>query len=290
MADKKDIAISKTLKISRAQQYMILSVLGATLFLGSAIFLTSNFIRQISFNTKVIMEEEKSMVDYTNVIKDTGVCTAPSGSVYSDDELKKCEPDSIEVEQVKGSLRYKILRELAANRALNSVPKEDDSNCKNSEGQNLTYEELTEAYNKARGSEELKAASQKIRSCSALRVIPDALPAYKNEEALLASLNKLFKVSNWEPETIQPTGMSSTSSLENAVNLNTISVSLMLETDSATTMNVLHNIEKSIREFNIYKATIEWSGDMSLQLMANATAYYMDESTITESNKTITEN
>ena len=277
MADKKDIAISKTLKISRAQQYMILSVLGATLFLGSAIFLTSNFIRQISFNTKVIMEEEKSMVDYTNVIKDTGVCTAPSGSVYSDDELKKCEPDSIEVEQVKGSLRYKILRELAANRALNSVPKEDDSNCKNSEGQNLTYEELTEA-------------SQKIRSCSALRVIPDALPAYKNEEALLASLNKLFKVSNWEPETIQPTGMSSTSSLENAVNLNTISVSLMLETDSATTMNVLHNIEKSIREFNIYKATIEWSGDMSLQLMANATAYYMDESTITESNKTITEN
>ena len=54
----KEVAISKRLKITQAQQYMLLSVLVASLFLGTAIALVSNFIRQISFNTKVIMAEE----------------------------------------------------------------------------------------------------------------------------------------------------------------------------------------------------------------------------------------
>ena len=40
-------------------------------------------------------------------------------------------------------------------------------------------------------------------------------------------------------------------------------------------------------EFDIQNATIKWSGDDQLSLRANATAYYTDESSISETTKTI---
>lgn len=284
----KEIAISKRLKISEAQKYMLLSVLGASAFLGIAISLISHFINQISYNTKVIMAEEETITDYSNYIKNTGVCKAPKGTIYSEDEIKKCDPTSIEISEIPNTLRANILENLASNKALSSVPKEDNGECLNpSTGKSYTYKELSQIYNKAKGSEELQAASQLIKSCSALRVIPDALPAFKNEEALLASLNKLFIISGWEPESISPTGTSSTS--EDIDGLNTISVNLSVEANSGTATTVLTNIERSIREFNIETATIEWGGNDSLMLRANATAYYMDESHLGESTKTIKE-
>ncbi|MBR3137868.1 hypothetical protein IKG41_00780 [Candidatus Saccharibacteria bacterium] len=281
----KEVAVGKRAKISEAQQYMILSVLVASIILGVALSLTFHFIQQISFNAKVIMAEDEAIVAYSNVIKNTGICKSPSGNVYSGEELAKCDPESIEVSEIPGTLRANILTNLAANEALNSVQKETDSNCNNpSTGKNYTYKELNKIYNSANGAEELQAASQLIRSCSALRIIPDALPAFKNEEALLASLNKLFNISNWQPESISPSGNTAVSEL--APGLNTISLNLSVEADAGTTMNVLNNIERSIRDFNIERATIGWDNG-GLSLRASAAAYYMDESKITETVKTI---
>ena len=282
----KEVAVGKRAKISEAQQYMLLSVLGASLFLGAALSLVSHFIQKISFNIDVIAAQEQSIKSYSDVIKTTGVCIKPNGSVYSDAEIEKCDPDSIETSQIPGTLRANILEDLAANDALNSVQKEGDSSCKNpATDKPYTYKELSKVYQNARGGSELNAASQLIKSCSALRVIPDTLPAFKNEEALLASLNKLFIVSNWQPESLSPSGSTASSSI--AEGLNTISVNLSVETDSSTTTSVLNNIERSIREFDIDRATIEWGGDNSLQLHAQATAYFVDESSIVESEKTI---
>lgn len=284
----KEIAISKRLKISEAQKHMLISVLVASIFLGIAIALISYFIRQISFNTNIIMAEEEAISNYSNVIKNTGACKAPKGSIYSSDELENCNPDSVEVSEVPNTLRSGILEGLASDSALNSVPKEDNSSCINpSTNKNYTYKELSKIYNDANGSEELNAASQLIKSCSALRVIPDALPAYKNEEALLASLNKLFNISGWEPESISPSGNVVEEQLPDG--LNGISVNVSVEASSGTTMTVLRNIDRSIREFNINTATIEWSGSDNLLLQAQATAYYMDKSIITETKKTIRE-
>lgn len=284
----KEALEGKRLKISQAQQNMILAVLGASLFLGSAIALVSNFIRQISFNTKVIMAEEQTIVMYSDTIKNIGICKKPKGSVYSNEELKQCDPDTVKLSDIQGSLRANILGPLAANKDLNSVPKESDTSCKNPDTEkNYTYDELREKYNNAEGTDQLNKASQLIRSCSALRVIPDALPAYKNEEALLASLNKLFKISNWEPESISPAGTTAVSDL--APGLNIIPVTFSVEADSGVTVNVIENIEKSIREFNFQKAKFEWNNNNTLLLKAEANAYYMDESTITETTKTITE-
>ena len=282
----KEVAIGKRAKISEAQQYMLLAVLVASVVLGAAISLIAHFVKQISFNAEVIAAEEESIASYSDIIKTTGICKSPKGSVYSDDELLRCDPDSIEVSEIPGTLRSNILEDLAANEALNSVPKEASSNCINPEtGKNYTYTDLNRIYSNANGSAELTAASQLIKSCSALRVIPDALPAFKNEEALLASLNKLFIDSGWQPESISPSGSSSSSAL--IPGLNAISVSLSVEADTSTTMSVLNNIERSIREFDIEHATIEWGGNNTLALQAQATAYYMDESSITETTQTI---
>lgn len=282
----KEVAIGKRAKISEAQQYMLLAVLGASVVLGAAISLTIHFVQQISFNTKVIMAEDEAIVSYSDVIKNTGICKKPSGNIYTNEELKKCDPDSIETSEIPGTLRANILENLAANEALNSVPKEASSSCINSStGKNYTYAELNKIYNDANGATELTAASQLIKSCSALRIVPDALPAFKNEEALLASLNKLFIESGWQPESLSPSGSSSAS--KTIPGLNTISVNLSVEADTSTTMNVLNNIERSIREFDIERATIEWGGNNTLNLQAQATAYYMNESTVTETTKTL---
>ena len=281
----KEIAIGKRAKISEAQQYMILSVLGAAIILGAAISLTMHFIKKISFNADVISAEDKSIVAYSDAIKSTGVCRAPSGSVYTEDELKKCDPESIETSEISGTLRANILENLAANQALNSVPKEDNDDCTDPiTGKVYTYEEMSTIYNNAKGAE-LSAASQLIKSCSALRVIPDALPAFKNEEALMASLNKIFNISGWEPESLNPnSGETSSDSTEI---LHPLSLNLSIEADSATTTNVLNNVERSIREFDIENATIEWGGDSKLILQAQATAYYIDESSIVETTTTL---
>lgn len=284
----KEIAIGKRAKISEAQQYMLLSILGASIALGVAISLTSHFVRQISFNTKVIMAEEESIANYSNVIKSTGTCKSPSGSVYSDDELNKCEPESIEISEIPGTLRANILQNLAANNALNSVPKEDDSSCINPATQkNYTYKELSKAYSEARGANELQEASNKIKSCSALRIIPDALPSYRNEEALLASLNKLFLASDWEPESITP-GDSTSNQSTSSQSANPISLNFTVDASTSTAMKVLDNIERSIREFNINRMSIEWKGSDALVFQTRAEAYYVDKSSIAESNKTIT--
>lgn len=284
----KEIAIGKRAKISEAQQYMLLAVVGASMFLGVAICLILHFIKQISFNTEVIMEEEKSIANYSKIIESTGVCKKPAGSIYSDAELEKCNPDSIEPSQVPGTLRSNILENVAANTALASVPREDNDSCKNKEtGKYYTYKELKKQYDDsyAKGQEAVKTASQLMKSCSALRVIPEALPAFKNEEALLASLNRIFLLSGWEPESISPGGSSSSTTEKDGVN--DISVSLSVESDSATTLNVIHNIERSIREFDINQATIEWGSNDTLLLNAKASAYYRDKSTIQETTKTI---
>ncbi len=282
----KEIAISKKLKISEAQQYMILSVLGATIVLGASVALINHFVQQISFNSKVIAEEEASIANYTEVIKNTGVCKAPEGSVYSDAELENCDPAAIEISEVPGSLRAQILENLASNENLNSVPKEDDSGCINPQtNKKFTYAELQKNYNSARGADELTKATNLIKSCSALRVIPDALPAFKNEEALLASLNKLFLAAGWEPESLNPTGDTEVSEIN--PNLNVMTVNLAIEASTNTTMKVLNNVERSIREFDIRNATIEWGSDDSLILNAEANAYYVNPSTITETDQTI---
>lgn len=283
----KEIAIAKRAKISKAQQNMLLAVFGTSVILGVGIALTKHFITQISFNTKVIMAEEESIAAYSDIIKNIGICKSPSGSVYSYTELEDCNPDNIKTTEVPNTLRSEILEKIAANKALNSVPKETNSACIDPlYGKNYTLERLNEIRKEANNSTELTAANRLIIGCSALRIIPDALPAFKNEEALLASLNKIFIESDWQPESISPSGSSVLPNTA-SVGLNTIPVSLSADDAGAGVItNIFSNIDRSIREFDINSLNIEWK-EGKLSFNGQATAYYMDESSIVETTKTI---
>ena len=285
----KEIAISKRAKISKAQQNMIIMVAVASVVLGIMIALTVHFVKQIAFNARVISEEEAAIVSYSEVIESVGICKSPEGKVYSKKELDGCDPDSVEASEIPGTLRSDILEKLADNKALNSVPKEVSSSCIDPEtNKNYTYTKMEEIYEKANGASELAAAEQLIKNCSALRIIPDALPAFRNEEALLASLNKIFLDSGWQPESISPgssSNKSNTSDLDTEMNV--LPVNLAVKADASTTMNVLGNIERSIREFDIGKASIEWGSDSTLSLNAQATAYYIEKASIAETINTV---
>lgn len=288
MAEKKEVAVLKRAKISQAQQYVLLAVLGASLFLGVATALVLHFIDKISFNINVISEEERIIVEYSDAIKNIGICRAPAGSIYTDQELAACIPDDIDVSMVPGTLRANIMETMAANKALNSVPKEDNTNnCVNPlTEKTYTYEEMQKLYDKAETTEDRVAASQLIKSCSALRVIPDALPSLRNEEALLASLNKIFLISGWLPKSISPGSGDYGGGSEYIEGIDTIYAALGIEADSAVTMRTLSNIERSIREFNFINASIEWS-EGALKFNSVATAYYTGASTISEKSITI---
>lgn len=289
----KEIAISKIAKISQAQQYMLLSVLGASVFLGAGISLTKHFVEQIMFNANYIAAEEQSIAAYSDVISKTGVCMKPKGSVYTKDEIEKCDPETIDTKEIEGTLRYNIIDVLATNQALNSVPQDNNTNCTNPiTDKPFTYKELNQEYKYADSTEARQAALARIKSCSALRVIPDALPSFQNNEALLSSLNRIFILSGWEPESISPSGGSSSGDESESTSLGAgiepIDVNLSIEANTEITMNVLNNIERSIREFNIKNATIEYNDDRSFTLNANASAYYTNESSIQESSLRVT--
>ena len=290
----KEVAISKRIKISQAQEYIILAVLGASVVFGIALALTIQFIKQISFNGRVIAEEDKSISAYSEVIKNVGVCKAPNGENYNKDELSACDPSSIEISEIPGTLRANILEDLAANKALNSVPKSKVSSCLNpSTGKDYTYKELDEKYSQARDVSELQSASALIKNCSALRVIPDALPYFKNEEALLASLNKIYIISNWEPESLSPSGDASSPTAETGEDgavttseINGLMLNSEVNMEPEAAMILLRNMERSIREFDVKQMRIEWADD-KLDLDMQLNAYYIGEATIEESSVTI---
>ena len=281
----KGIAVGKRAKISSAEQQILVAVVVAALFLGAGLSLSLRFIKQISYNTKVLGAEDSAINNYSEVIKNTGICTAPNGRTYSKEELERCNPDDIEVAEIPGTLRAELLDNVAASSALNSVQKEDDTSCINPlTAKAYTFKELNKIYSDAVGSAALKSASQLIQNCSALRIIPDALPSFRNEEAMLASLNKVFYLSNWTPNSLSPGNVESTSEV---AGLNALGIDLEIEADAAVTKLFLANAERSIREFHIKNANIEWSEGGELNFSAQATAYYIDKTILNEVNTTV---
>ena len=286
MVKGKEKSLEKRAKIGQAQKYMFLAVLGASVVLGAAIAVVIKSVNKISFNSNVISAEDQAIVAFSDAIKNIGICTKPSGKVYTDEELKKCSPDSVSATSVPGTLRSNILESLAASTALESVANQGNSNCLNpSTGKNYTYKEMQEKYQDAKTDTELNEASALIKSCSALRVIPDALPAYENEEALLASVDKIFRISDTEPESLSPTDETDVATFGS--NLYTISVRLSIESGAGTVNRILENVERSIRNFNIERATINWSTNDSIDFQGRATAYFMLPTSLDITTKSI---
>ncbi|MBQ3429845.1 hypothetical protein IJG21_00235 [Candidatus Saccharibacteria bacterium] len=278
-----EISISKRLKISKAQQNMLGAVLAASMILGICMVLAIYFIKYIKFNATIIGEKDKAIEGYSNMIRDVGVCERPTGKIYSERDLKTCHPNETDVNKVSGSLRSQILIDMAKNEDLESVGRDTAGVCYNkTTGEKYTYEFWNDKLANAPDEDLREYYTKLFGMCSALRAVPDALPANKNELALMASLDKIFEISSWTPTSLSPGGEVET----NIPGLGAIEVNLTVEADGNTTQNVLSNIEKSIRDFEINTATIEWTGGQ-LNLSAKATAFYTQEVGLEEYTETV---
>lgn len=271
-------AIEKRTKIKNTKQQMMIIVLVSALAVGVCVVLAIHFFKYIQFYSKVIVKKDDAIAAYESTIQNIGLCAKPKdGSHYTIDEINKCNPNTYS--PTGNTLRSNVTNTMAYNEDLESVARESTADiCYDEEGNKKDYQLLADL---ATDDEEQSHYLGLLKICSALRVIPDALPSSKNVEALLASLNQIFVISGWEPETLAPSEGTGETSIKGVA---AIPLSLAVESDSTTTMTVLNNIEKSIRAFDITTASIEWSGEDKLTLQAQANAYYAEDSGVVESD------
>ncbi len=274
-------AQGKRAKISKAQQYTMLEVLGASLVLGTCIVFAIFLIKYIKFNTTIISEKNDAIAAYDQTIRNVGICvdTDKNGRL-NDKELEDCKPNEVSLEKVVGSLRYNVLSTMAQNEDLESVARLRNENCYDVNGERIDFQKL---YELSTDEHEKQQYLQSSKICSALRVIPDALPAQKNTEALMASLDQIFILTGWEPERLTPRDDVVRNEIEG---VDVIPVTLRVEGPDSTVMSVLNNIEKSVREFNISSATAEWT-NQGISLQASAHAYFLSEIPEIETTKTL---
>ena len=275
-------ADTKREKISKAQQLTMLEVLGASLVLGTCLVLMNFIGKYIEFNTRIIAAKNESIAMYDETLRNIGICpdTDKDGRL-SAREIEECDPNSVKLSQVPNSLRYNVLEVMAQNADLESVARKRNENCYDAEGKRINFNEM---YNSATTESERQQILQATKICSSLRVISDALPAQKNTEALMASLNQLFIISNWEPENIAP--RDETVVLDDLSGVEAIPVTLQVNGNGATVLTVLNNIDRSSRNFDITSATVEWT-NTGLNLTARPNAYYMDGVWNLETEKTL---
>ncbi len=272
MAEAKvEAATSKRSKISKAQQLTILEVLIASLVFGACAVLSIFLIKYINFNTKIISAKSQAITDYDQSLRNVGVCvdTDKNGRL-SNEELENCNSNEVSLNSVTNSLRYKVLMQMAQNTDLESVARQRNEKCYDDKGEKIDF---NEKYEKTTDELEKQQYLQMSKVCSALRVIPDALPAQKNTEALMASLNQVLLLTGWEPERLTPRDDAVESRIEG---IGVIPVTLQVEGGSDVVLRALDKIEHSVREFDITSGTIEWTNS-GLSLNALADAYYLED-------------
>lgn len=274
-------AQGKRLKISHAQQVTMLEVLGASLVLGTCMVISLFLIKYINFNTKIISAKSEAISAYDQTLRNVGVCVDKDrNGKLSDSEIDNCQPNEVKLEDVSGSLRDKVLTTMAVNEELESVARGRNENCYDEDGKRIDFNKL---YAESTDEEKRREYLQSAKICSALRVIPDALPAQMNTEALMASLNQLFILSGREPERLSPRDDLVSSDAEG---VEVIPVSLAVEGTGAEVVSTLDKIERSIRQFDMTSATIEWT-TRGISLQASANAYYLSPMDGLETTKTI---
>lgn len=292
MAKKEDFGttITKQLKISKAEQNMLLAVLIAALLLGVAIVVSINLIKYIAFNAEVLTAKDEAIGNYSRTMKNIGVCKdADNNGSLSDKELDDCRPNEINTDEVPGTLRDNVMSKMANNKDLESVARTSLDGCYDNDGKKIDFNKL---YQSEGDSERKEQYLSMMKMCSALRVIPDALPAKENVNAALASLNQVFLLTGIEPESLAP-NTSDTAADDLGVDtaegadLGTEETTMILKSSNVDAFRLLENMEKSIREFHIKRASLEWSSDDRLELQANVVTYYVGELTVAEKTKLV---
>ena len=170
--------------------------------------------------------------------------------------------------------------ELAKNERLEVVARSRSRYCEN----NAAMEEADGETSFAVQNIEL------ARTCSSLRVIPDALPAVVNLDSSRASMIVLLDSSNdgngVEAESVTGGMTVINGAMLGVTNVGGLMTSISLRDDATRVRDAMDTIESSIRNYDITSATITWSGDL-IELKATYTSYYSGTADIQKSTKII---
>jgi len=247
----KEVAVRKRALIDKASRNMFMFVAAASVILGVTLVGVIYLTKKIAFNGKIIGEKSQIITAYDKSLSNLKSLGANIKALETNENLEVVART----------------REVICDILENNTPAEGDDDD--------DTEIDTLGILQGIGS---------IRECSALRVIPDALPATRNPEALLASLNKIFIISGTSPESLSP----SDSTFDTSVpDVGLIPINLSISGDSSLTNTVLNNIEKSIRTFEMGTVTIEWRGTNSVLLRGLATAFYSADKAAELKTKTV---
>ena len=289
-----ETAVGKRIKISKIQQHMMLAALGTSLVFGVSLVFSIYFIKYISFNTKVISEKDTAISNYNIAIKNVGICTTKNADgKFSDKDLKECNPETITAEEIPDTLRNNVLIGMTEeNNDLESVARDSQSTCYDGNNRKIDfakqYQEALKIEDAEKRAEARENAFYMLKMCSSLRVIPDALPASKNDAALLSSMNQIFLISGLEPESLSPSKNTEVSPI---AGLEAIPMNVSVKDTVTNTTKLLQNLEKSIRSFSFQTAVISWKEEteegQKLELNAQALAFYTNRITASENQKTL---
>lgn len=137
---------------------------------------------------------------------------------------------------------------LSTNEYLESVSRMRGSNCEGFDEQGMD------------GSYSLSDLP-KVRECSALRVITDALPYTRNQDSALTSFYILLLLAD-HGASIDNISATDFESIEvGDVSLSTMKINADFKDSQGAIQRSLESIERSIRNFNISKATLSYSED-----------------------------
>ena len=243
----KSTALLKKVKIDKAQRNMFIAVCLASVVVGVTLVASVWFVRKIKFNQKVIGQQDI-------IIKD----------------LKQSQANL-------NALKLNIA-ELTSNENLEAVARIKES--KNNVNNKVCDKFVNAEINNEEGVKDIETA----RTCSALRLIPDALPSIENNEATLGSFDTLIS-SHMNVESLSSdTGRGYESGTDDASTSDTLHTTntIMSAVDNQSKIyNGLLSIERSIRNYDITNATIKWSDESrngdSIELNATFAAYYANE-------------
>ena len=276
MASDKSKSSTKRVKIDKAQRNMFIAVCLASIIVGVTIVASIWFVRKIRFNNKFAKQQEYVIDDLK---KSQANLDALAVSV---EELTSNEALEVVAQSKESKSQNQKLRELCA-----SLLDEEKADAKDSSSSNSSSKSNNSNSSSSEEDEEDANNSYELaKTCSALRVIPDALPSGKNEVATLGSLDFLISdlvnveaLSGDNGSRYSSYSKKSTRSVTKSVNSINANVSM---SDSAARINAaLNGIENSIRNYDIRSAKLSWTDDTrsgdSIDFSATFSAYYSNE-------------
>ena len=263
---RKGVAFAKWSKIDKAQRNMLIAVCFASMALGITAVAAIYMIRVIGFNANVISEKDKVINDYKTIQQNLATLS-----------------DNIDT--------------LKTNESLEVIARTRSDKCSEYGVKDLTS---------SKSVENLEIA----HTCTALRVIPDTLPSVENKEAMLASFNQLavWSSPNINIESLSGTEMEWANNaseeydeygmlIENSGDdggyetLKVAGASIMVDDSTYKVYSLLNMIERSVRNFDIASATIEYPDDSgnsnTIKLGASYRVYYSTTKELRQSSKNV---